>query len=312
MEPRGAPGLDQARGAVFFPRYGTSASAPTTTHVDPGTDHRASAPHRGERERHQRPHRSEEDCGVELFRRSLHRASRPHGAQLAREPLRLRIPRAREGEYPPPLEAGHLRNQVCRRAEPIEPESFRVARGAQRAIADEPGAKQWRRLQIRVGGREREAEPRLGARVLSIAPVQLVAGEDRLDAQVLSARSTEATRAARVAKPGDADAVAFAEAGAVLRRLRTQPFHRANDLVAGHDRQPGLGQLAVDQVQVGPADAAGANAHDQIAWAGLGDVPLDRLERSARPLQHHCAHANLSRASSGARGGRRWRRAARP
>ena len=45
--------------------------------------------------------------------------------------------------------------------------------------------------------------------------------------------------------------------------------HLADDLVAGDERQLRVGELAVDDVQVGPADAAGAHAQQDLPGFGL-------------------------------------------
>src|SRR5439155_15793183 len=95
----------------------------------------------------------------------------------------------------------------------------------------------------------REGEALVGGREHGEAAVALVAGEAREVAEVLAPRAAIAALAAGPAEPGDADPVARGEA--------LSPLHHApDDLVPWHERQVRLGQLAVDHVQVGPADAA--------------------------------------------------------
>ena len=77
------------------------------------------------------------------------RVAGPLGAELAREPLRLLVARAREGEHAPALMARHLRDDVRRRAEAVEPEPLGVAGQPQRAVADQAGAQQRRGLRGR-------------------------------------------------------------------------------------------------------------------------------------------------------------------
>ncbi len=65
--------------------------------------------------------------------------------------------------------------------------------------------------------------------------------------------------------------------------------HAADDLVTGHDRQLRVRQLAVDDVQVGAADAAGATSIS--TWPGPGWAAAAGLAQGqARPVQQHRAH----------------------
>ena len=69
-------------------------------------------------------------------------------------------------------------------------------------------------------------------------------------------------------EPGDADPFADGEAldaGAEL-------LDDADDLVAGNDRQPLVRQLAVDDMQIGAADAAGLDADQHLAGPGAGSA----------------------------------------
>jgi hypothetical protein len=49
--------------------------------------------------------------------------------------------------------------------------------------------------------------------------------------------------------------------------------------VAGHQRPLRVGQLAVHDVQVGAADAAGVDANEDLIRAGFGRGPIDRPQR---------------------------------
>jgi len=157
-----------------------------------------------------------------------------------------------------------------------------VAREAKRPVADQPGAEERRGLDVRVPLRDREAEARVGDRVLGVAAVEVVAGEARSVAEVLPAAQAVAALAARPAEPRDADA----PAGRLVD---------ADDLVAGHERQLRVGQLAVDDVQVGAADPAGADADEQLAGLGLRLGELGRLEPRALRSQDHRPHRAESR-----------------
>src|SRR5205085_4547202 len=163
----------------------------------------------------------EDDRGVELLRRLLAGRARPLGAERAGEGLHLLVARTREREDAPALVARHLRHDVRGGAEAVEAKAFRVAREAKRPVADQPGAEERRGLDVRVSLRDREAEARVGDRVLGVAAVEVVAGEARSVAEVLPAAQAVAALAARPAEPRDADA----PAGRLVD---------ADDLVAGH------------------------------------------------------------------------------
>ena len=64
----------------------------------------------------------------------------------------------------------------------------------------------------------------------------------------------------------------------------------AHDLVARHERQLGLGQLAVDDVQVGPADAAGLDGDEDLARGRLRVGQVGLAQRRARRVENHRAH----------------------
>ena len=182
-----------------------------------------------------------------------------------------------------------------RRAEPVEAEPLGVARQAQRPEADQAGAEQRRRLEIRVAVGNREAEALVGDRVLRVAAVERVAGEARVVAEVLAPRPAVAARAAGPAQPRHADPLARREA----RRRPGRRRDRADDLVAQHQRQLRLGQLAVDDVQVGAADAAGAHLERDLPGPGLRLGELGFLQRQADAGEEHGAHLRRTLVAQG-------------
>ena len=103
--------------------------------------------------------------------------------------------------------------------------------------------------------------------ILGVAAVQGIAGEFRGLAEVLPFLSAVAAAAAGVAQPGHPDAVADPE----FLHLSAQGGHGPDDLVADDQGQFGLGEFAVDDVQVGAADAAGVDPDEHLLRAGCGD-----------------------------------------
>ena len=91
--------------------------------------------------------------------------------------------------------------------------------------------------------------------------------------------------AAGVAEPRHADPGARRERDAGARRLDP-----ADDFVTRDDRQLGIGQVAVDDVQVRAADAAGLDAQPNLAGAGNGLGPVLEREPFTGSPQRHRAH----------------------
>jgi hypothetical protein len=95
-----------------------------------------------------------------------------------------------------PLITSDLGHDVGGGAEPVQPEALCVVRKDQRTVADEPGAKERRCLQVGITVRDRETEPVVGYGVLGIAAINLVPGKRCVVAKVLSAAFAVATPAA--------------------------------------------------------------------------------------------------------------------
>jgi hypothetical protein len=71
----------------------------------------------------------------------------------------------------------------------------------------------------------------------------------------------------------------------------TEGSYRADDLVTRNDGQVRMQQLAVDNVQVGAADATGMNFDHDLALARMRIVEAGKFECAPRGAQHHCMHA---------------------
>jgi hypothetical protein len=83
--------------------------------------------------------------------------------------------------------------------------------------------------------------------------------------------------AAGVTEPGNADALIDCERARAL----ADRIDAADDFVARHERQLGLRQVAVDDVQIGPADGAGLDAQPYFALCRHGHRPLLKPKRSS-------------------------------
>src|SRR5262245_63527659 len=118
-----------------------------------------------------------------------------------------------------------------------------------------------------------------------IAAVARVPGKERPIAQILSAAAAIRTDATGRAEPRDPDALAYCQSC----HARPHGGDASDELVAGHDRKLGVWQLAVDHVQIGPADTAGRDLHENFAGCRLGRWALAAVGRPWRVLQHSCA-----------------------
>ena len=176
-----------------------------------------------------------------------------------------------------------LGDDVRRGAEAVQPEPLGVARHPQRAVADQAGAEERRGLEILVTLGDGEAEPLVRDDALGVAAVQVVSGEAGLVAQVLTAGAAVAAGAVRPPEPRHADARARHES-------LSATLDRADDLVPDDERELRIGKLAVDDVQVGPADPADVHTDEHLSRAGLRLGELSRAQRAPRRFQQHGAH----------------------
>ena len=95
----------------------------------------------------------------------------------------------------------------------------------------------------------------------------MVAGEAGAVAEILAVAQAVAALPAGPGEPRDSNRIAGREALASRQRS-------PDDLVPEHEGELRLRQVAVDDVQVGPADAARLDGDDDLAGGGLGIVDL--------------------------------------
>ncbi|ABA51266.1 hypothetical protein BURPS1710b_A1017 [Burkholderia pseudomallei 1710b] len=255
-------------------------------HVNP-TAHDGAALHdRRERGRHERADRCEDQRRIERLGRGFVAAARPRGAEPAREPLRGGVARARERINGAPLKTRDLRDEVRGRAESVQADAPRGTGHLQRPVADETRAQQRRRMNIVVAARHVHAKARVGDRALRIAAVDRVAGEAGRIAQVLAAARAVRAMAARAPEPRHADTLADRE----TLRERAERGHRADDLVPRNHRPLRIAQIAVDDVQIGPAHAARVHVDQQLPRRRHGVRQLGFAQPRRAAVEYHRAH----------------------
>ncbi len=253
--------------------------------MDAAADDPPALAHRGERGRNERADGRGQDGGVERRWRPLVRSARPFGAERQREALGGEVAWPGEGEDAPSLPAADLRDDMRRRAKTVDADRAPVARGLERAPADEARAKERRggdRVEVFVQGK---GESSVGDRMGREPAVARVAGEQRRIAQVLSPAGAIGAMSARMAELGDADARAEREINAGAGRLDP-----ADDLMSRDDRQFWSGEVAVDHMQLGAANAAGLDPNPNLPGPGPGFGPLLQQEPIAGPPQDHGGH----------------------
>jgi len=184
---------------------------------------------------------------------------------------------------------GTLDMSECRYEQGAE-KTTRITGGDQRAIADQPGTEQGRRLGIGIAIGQREAIVLIGKSEFGVAAVQRIPGELGRRAKVLGPASAVRAAATRTPQPGDADPLTERktfDTGASLD-------HSADDFVSQDKREFALPEFAVEDVQVRTADAACAYREQQLSRCGLWPRPFDESQRATGCFKQHRLHRVLS------------------
>ena len=102
------------------------------------------------------------------------------------------------------------------------------------------------------------------SRVIQIATIDGPAGEQWSIAKIFSTGTTEVANSARAIEPGDADAISYGK----LCDAGSKSNYASDDLMTWNDRRSANRQFAFDDVQVGSADCARVNSHQDLIFAG--------------------------------------------
>ena len=89
-----------------------------------------------------------------------------------------------------------------------------------------------------------------------------------------------------MSKPWDADACADRRTGDAIATC----LDDADNLVTGDNGQLRMGQLAIHHMQVGAADRAGFDSHQDFAGSWRASRPFFKLQRLSEFMQHHHFH----------------------
>ncbi len=241
------------------------------THVDPAQNQRPALPEGAQPQRDKLSDGREHQGRIEWHGRRGQRAAGPGAAEIPREILGSGVSIPGEGIDCPPLVAADLRDDMRRRPEPVDADGPGFARSLQRPIADKPRAQQGRSVHVVVAVRYREAVARIGDRVRGEAAVDLVARELRGVAEIFLPARAVTARPAREAEPGHADALPDLE---TCLHGTSHLQHAPDDLVPRDQRKLRMCQVAVDHVQVRPADRAGTDLDQKLVRGGHRVRPL--------------------------------------
>ena len=175
-----------------------------------------------------------------------------------------------------------LGHQMGGTTEPVDPEPAALGEvGPQQGpVADDPGTEEGRHLHVVEFVGERVGVRLFHHDVVGVAPVDVPAGEAWPEAEVLSPRGAEAADPAGVRQPGHPDAVTLPPAGAP----GTELVDHTDDLVPWRDPRPAWDQVALGEVEVRPAHAAGPDAHPHLAGPRLGNGLVHPHQRVRVPL----------------------------
>ena len=235
--------------------------------------------------------RGEDDGAVQLFGLALPCSSYPCRAQVACQLLMART--AGVHVHLAALMEGYLDDYVGGSAEPVEaePAAGPCLGKAQCPVSDDAGAEQWRCLAVGVSIGYRICEVLGDCDVLCVAAVHVVPGEAGVFAQVFLALLTGPALPAGGVEPG----YAYAVAGTELRNAFSQCVHGPDDLVSRYDWHLAAGDLPLDGVKVGVADAAGGDTQPHLVCLRRRRGHFGVFQRAfpdgTRPFQDHRLHS---------------------
>src|SRR5205823_8007731 len=172
-----------------------------------------------------------------------------------------------------------LGGQMRRSSEAIDAEATARWQSslAQRAVADDARAQQWRDGSVGEGLRKAIGVCLRYDGKVRVATIGVPAREHGLHAQVLATGDAEAARSACRPQPCNTDPITNCEAGGIASPLDNS----ADNLMTGNGSRAVRLQIALGEVQVRPAHRARGHADENLAGARTGIRALTQAQRSA-------------------------------
>lgn len=164
----------------------------------------------------------------------------------------------------------------CAKAEQSDAVSRFNAGDTQTAKADDARAEERSRMEVVEfrGKLKNKVAARLG--ILGVTSVDGVSRKDPGVAKIFELAAAVGANPVYAADPGNSDAGAERQVG------RSTADNVSDDLVTGDEGLLLQGQIAFDDMQVGAAYAASANAQQNLTWRGLRLGRLFNLKRLLR------------------------------
>ncbi len=187
---------------------------------------------------------------------------------------------------------GKLEDKVGRGSKAKKPEMFAGPDTAQmiRPVADYAGAEERSRIFIGEDRWNSVGIIFLNDSVFRVSAVGVIAGKLSMLTEIFQAAAAVVTGAIGRVKPRDSYPVSLLP----FLHTSTDCVHYSNDLMAWNERQPGQGKFPFDNMQIGVADSADADAHTYFAGTKQRGGYIFEAERSLIGergfMQHHGAH----------------------
>jgi hypothetical protein len=208
------------------------------------------------------------------------RSTHPRCAEFTRQFAMVLAARHHHDVAAPVLQDLHGKVRRCAEAEQRDPIARCDLGSAERAVSDDSGTEERRRLEVAQSGRQPHRE-RLGHRHrVGVPAVDRPPGELGSDAQVLLAANAELAAPTRPVQPRDADAIADGERHTPV----AQGVNDADDLMTRDDGERRQREVTLDDMQIGAATSACGHSEPHAAVRRLGERTVDGNERSGRDV----------------------------
>jgi hypothetical protein len=163
----------------------------------------------------------------------------------------------------------------------------RNARNAQGSEANDSSTQKRRSMQVVESIAQRVGEVCASDDGRGISPIDIVAGIDRIVAEVLATIEAESASAVDTAEPRNTDASSDGK-GNVGRDGRDD----ADDLMPGHDRRVMGSKVTFDDIEIGAANTAGSNRDENLPCQQRRNIALLDVKpidcHRTRGTKHRC------------------------
>ena len=124
-----------------------------------------------------------------------------------------------------------------------------------------------------------------------VSSIERVACKASLLTEIFSMRSAILAFATRPSQPRNSDAVANLKALTDLAK----PLNPTDDFMAGNQGKFWIGQLAINNVQIGSTYGTRRDAYEHFPWIRISDWHRTSRQRPARGFEDHRVHGSFSR-----------------